>query len=125
MLRPKLAVRVYATSSITKVIEQQIKKAPVVVYMKGTPEDPACGFSKAVVEVLRRENVVKYDYYNVLEDDELRQGIKKYSNWPTIPQVYVGGEFLGGCDIILEMHQEGTLAEILKKTNTATSGSEK
>lgn len=82
--------------------------------MKGTKERPQCGFSRAVVEVLRREGVKDYQTYNVLEDELLRQGIKDFTNWPTIPQVYIGGEFVGGCDIILEMHQDGSLTEKLE-----------
>ena len=110
-------IRSYASSSptIAERIAEQVKAAPVVVYMKGTPKSPQCGFSRAVVDVLRREHLAKYDYYNILEDEVLRQGIKDYSNWPTIPQVYIGGEFVGGCDIVLEMHGEGTLAEALQK----------
>lgn len=85
--------------------------------MKGTPKSPQCGFSRAVVDVLRREHLAKYDYYNVLEDEQLRQGVKDFSDWPTIPQVYIGGSFVGGCDIILDMHGEGTLAEALVTAN--------
>jgi len=109
--------RWYSTQAkpIAERIAEQVKAAPVVVYMKGTPKSPQCGFSRAVVDVLRREHLAKYDYYNILEDEELRQGIKDYSNWPTIPQVYIGGEFVGGCDIILDMHGEGTLMEALQK----------
>lgn len=112
-----LPVRWYSTEkkSITERIAEQVKASPVVLYMKGNPKSPQCGFSRAVVEVLRRENLAKYDYYNILEDEELRQGIKDYSSWPTIPQLYIGGEFVGGCDIVVEMHGEGTLAEALQK----------
>lgn len=112
-----LVTRSYASSSqtIAERIAEQVKAAPVVIYMKGSPKSPQCGFSRAVVDVMRRESLAKYDYYNILEDEVLRQGIKDYSNWPTIPQVYIGGEFVGGCDIILEMHGEGTLAEALQK----------
>lgn len=85
--------------------------------MKGSPKSPQCGFSRAVVDVLRREHLAKYDYYNILEDERLRQGIKDYSDWPTIPQVYIGGQFVGGCDIILDMHGEGTLTEALIAAN--------
>ena len=110
-------IRKYTSSPkpVAERIAEQVKASPVVVYMKGTPKSPQCGFSRAVVEVLRRENLAKYDYYNILEDEVLRQGVKDYSNWPTIPQVYIGGEFVGGCDIILDMHGEGTLTEALQK----------
>ncbi|XP_042548711.1 glutaredoxin-related protein 5, mitochondrial [Dipodomys merriami] len=92
-----------------------VKKDKVVVFLKGTPERPQCGFSNAVVQILRLHGVRDYAAYNVLDDPELRQGIKDYSNWPTIPQVYLNGEFVGGCDILLQMHQNGDLVEELKK----------
>ncbi|XP_004467703.1 glutaredoxin-related protein 5, mitochondrial [Dasypus novemcinctus] len=92
-----------------------VKKNKVVVFLKGTPEQPQCGFSNAVVQILRLHGVRDYAAYNVLDDPELRQGIKDYSNWPTIPQVYLNGEFVGGCDILLQMHQNGDLVEELKK----------
>lgn len=83
--------------------------------MKGTPAQPMCGFSNAVVQILRMHGVDNYAAYNVLEDQDLRQGVKDFSNWPTIPQVYFNGEFVGGCDIFLQMHQNGDLVEELKK----------
>jgi len=83
--------------------------------MKGTPEQPLCGFSNAVCQILRMHGVPPFDSYNILEDEELRQGIKEFSNWPTIPQVYIGGEFVGGCDIMIDMHKNGELIEELKK----------
>ncbi|XP_068108514.1 glutaredoxin-related protein 5, mitochondrial [Hyperolius riggenbachi] len=92
-----------------------VKKDKVVVFMKGTPAQPMCGFSNAVVQILRMHGVQDYTAYNVLEDQDLRQEVKTYSNWPTIPQVYLNGEFVGGCDILLQMHQNGDLVEELKK----------
>ncbi|XP_075699811.1 glutaredoxin-related protein 5, mitochondrial [Rhinoderma darwinii] len=92
-----------------------VKKDKVVVFIKGTPAQPLCGFSNAVVQILRMHGVDDYAAYNVLEDQDLRQGVKNYSNWPTIPQVFLNGEFLGGCDILLQMHQNGDLVEELKK----------
>ncbi|KAG9344739.1 hypothetical protein JZ751_010426 [Albula glossodonta] len=92
-----------------------VKKDKVVVFMKGTPSQPMCGFSNAVVQILRMHGVDEYAAYNVLEDQELRQGVKAFSNWPTIPQVFFNGEFVGGCDILLQMHQNGDLVEELKK----------
>lgn len=83
--------------------------------MKGTPAAPKCGFSNAVVQILDFHGVKQYDSYNVLEDDDLRQGIKEYSNWPTIPQVFINGEFVGGCDLMLEMHKNGELVDELQK----------
>jgi len=82
--------------------------------MKGNPEAPKCGFSNAVVQILRMHGV-EYDHHDVLSDDELRQGIKDFSNWPTIPQIFINGEFVGGCDILLQMHQNGELIDELQK----------
>jgi len=97
-------------------IEAQIKNNKIIVYMKGTPDMPQCGFSAATVQVLRSLGY-PFATVNVLEDQELRQGIKEFSNWPTIPQVYINGEFIGGCDIILEMHQRGELKELLQSVH--------
>ena len=94
-------------------IESDIKANPVVLYMKGTPVFPQCGFSARVVQILSHLGV-PFKGVNVLEDAEIREGIKAYTNWPTIPQLYVGGEFVGGCDIIMEMFQAGELQTMLK-----------
>ncbi|XP_069493770.1 glutaredoxin-related protein 5, mitochondrial [Ambystoma mexicanum] len=96
-------------------LEALVKQHKVVVFIKGTPAQPMCGFSNAVVQILRMHGVQEYGAHNVLENQDLRQGIKDYSNWPTIPQVYINGEFVGGCDILLQMHQNGDLVEELKK----------
>lgn len=96
-------------------LDTMVKRDKVVVFLKGTPEQPQCGFSNAVVQILRLHGVRDYAAYNVLDDPQLRQGIKDYSNWPTIPQVFLNGEFVGGCDILLQMHQNGDLVEELKK----------
>jgi monothiol glutaredoxin len=93
-------------------IREDIESSPVVLYMKGTPVFPQCGFSAQVVQVLSVMGV-KFKAHNVLEDDELREGIKAFSSWPTVPQLYVKGEFVGGCDIVREMYQSGELAELL------------
>ena len=95
--------------------DEVVKKDKVVVFMKGIPKQPMCGFSNAVVQILKMHGVENYGSYNVLEDEELRQRVKEYSNWPTVPQVYVAGEFLGGCDIMLQLHQNGELIEELQK----------
>ena len=100
-------------SDIQDRIKEQVTQNRVVLYMKGTPQFPQCGFSATVAEVLKRCGVTDYASFNVLQDDALRQGIKDYSNWPTIPQLYVDGEFVGGCDIVREMYQSGELQEIL------------
>ena len=93
-------------------IQSEIAEYPVMLYMKGTAMFPQCGFSARVVQILTHLGV-PFNTANVLEDDELREGIKQFSNWPTIPQLYVKGEFIGGCDIITEMFQSGELATLL------------
>ncbi|MFC0409705.1 Grx4 family monothiol glutaredoxin [Roseomonas elaeocarpi] len=89
-------------------IQGQINENPVVLYMKGTPSFPQCGFSARVVQILSHVGV-PFKGVNVLEDPEIREGIKAFTNWPTIPQLYVKGEFVGGCDIVMEMFQSGEL----------------
>ena len=98
---------------IERFIDNEVKSNDVVLFMKGTPQFPMCGFSGQVVQILDYLGV-PYKGLNVLENDDLRQGIKSYSNWPTIPQLYVKGEFVGGCDIIREMFQAGELQGMLK-----------
>jgi len=89
--------------------------------MKGTPAQPQCGFSNAIVKVLEYHGVGDYSSFNVLENEDVRQGIKEYSSWPTIPQVYIGGEFIGGCDIIIEMHKNGELIDELQKVGITSA----
>lgn len=93
-------------------IQQEVNENPVVLFMKGTPMFPQCGFSAAVVQVLS-EAGVKFKGIDVLTDPSLREGIKQYSNWPTIPQLYIKGEFVGGCDIVREMYASGELEQVL------------
>lgn len=100
-------------TDISARITREINDNPVMLYMKGTPMFPQCGFSSRVVQILNHMGV-KYGSANVLEDPSLRDGIKHFSNWPTIPQLYVGGEFVGGCDIVTEMFQTGELESLLK-----------
>ncbi|MBS0561461.1 MAG: Grx4 family monothiol glutaredoxin [Proteobacteria bacterium] len=95
-------------------IQAQIDEAPVMLFMKGTAMFPQCGFSARVVQILSHLHV-PFRTANVLEDAELREGIKQFSNWPTIPQLYVKGEFVGGCDIVTEMFQSGELEQLLKE----------
>jgi monothiol glutaredoxin len=97
-------------SDINATIDQQVKSNDVFLYMKGTKDFPACGFSGRVVQILDYLGV-EYETANVLEDQELREGIKAYTNWPTIPQLYVKGEFVGGADIVTEMFQAGELQQ--------------
>ena len=98
---------------VTENINNEIKTNSVVLYMKGTPDFPMCGFSAATVQILTNLDV-KFSSVNVLDSDKLREGIKKFSNWPTIPQLYVKEEFIGGCDIVKEMYENGELLELLK-----------
>jgi monothiol glutaredoxin len=100
--------------SIEQFIENEVKSNDVVLFMKGTPQFPMCGFSGQVVQILDYLGV-PFKGLNVLESDELRQGIKAFSNWPTIPQLYVKGEFVGGCDIIREMFQANELQQVFKE----------
>ena len=94
-------------------IREQVTTHPVVLYMKGTPQFPQCGFSQMAVQMLNACGVDKFFSVNVLADPAVRQGIKDYSNWPTIPQLYVNGEFVGGCDIMREMYEAGELQQLL------------
>jgi monothiol glutaredoxin len=93
-------------------IKAEVESHPIVLFMKGTPQFPMCGFSGQVVQILNHIGV-PFKGVNVLEDQDIREGIKAYSNWPTIPQLYVKGEFVGGCDITREMFQSGELAQFL------------
>tara|TARA_B100000780_G_scaffold257063_1_gene206653 strand:- start:2043 stop:2360 length:318 start_codon:yes stop_codon:yes gene_type:complete len=93
-------------------IENIVSKNEVCLFMKGVPDAPQCGFSMTVSKILKHLNI-KYEAVNVLEDDEIRNGIKAYSDWPTIPQLYIKGEFIGGCDIVKEMFEKGELKELL------------
>lgn len=109
-----------ATVASKEDIDKLLKNNKIVVFMKGVPDAPKCGFSNAVVQILRMHSV-PYDSHNVLENDAIRQGIKDYTNWPTIPQVFINGEFVGGCDIMLQMHQNGELIEELKKVGITSA----
>lgn len=101
-------------------IKKDIAENDVVLFMKGTPVAPMCGFSAAVVQVLSHIGV-KFKGVNVLADEGIRNGIKEFSNWPTIPQLYVKGEFVGGCDIVREMAEAGELQELFKEKQVATA----
>jgi len=98
-------------------IQREVTDNPVMLYMKGNPQFPQCGFSSRVVQILNHLGV-KYASANVLEDAALRDGIKAFSQWPTIPQLYVGGEFIGGCDIVTEMFQSGELQDLIQEKAT-------
>jgi monothiol glutaredoxin len=101
-------------SDTLKRIDEIVKGNPVVLFMEGTSQFPMCGFSGRAIQILKACGVTNVKTFNVLEDEEIRQGIKEYANWPTIPQLYVNGEFVGGSDIIAEMHEAGELQSLLK-----------
>ena len=105
--------------SINQFIDNEVKGNDVVLFMKGTPQFPQCGFSGQLVQILDHLGV-PYKGINVLESGELREGIKAYTQWPTVPQLYVKGEFVGGCDIVREMFQAGELQALLKEKGVAT-----
>ena len=97
-------------------IQKTVTEHPVVLFMKGTAQFPQCGFSGRAIQLLKQSGVKNLVTINVLEDDDVRQGVKEYANWPTIPQLYVNGEFVGGSDIMMEMYQAGELQPLLAKS---------
>ena len=99
-------------------IKAQVTENPIILYMKGTPQFPQCGFSMRAAQALQACGV-EFAYVNVLEDNEIREGIKVFGNWPTIPQLYIKGEFVGGCDIVKEMFASGELQQMLAEANTS------
>ncbi|MEQ6885841.1 Grx4 family monothiol glutaredoxin [Salicola sp. Rm-C-2C1-2] len=103
---------------INENIKQQLSENPILLYMKGTPQAPQCGFSAKTVQALMACGQ-RFAYVNILDNDELREALKVYSNWPTYPQLYVNGELVGGCDIILEMHENGELQEAVNSAAEA------
>ncbi|XP_016985466.1 glutaredoxin-related protein 5, mitochondrial [Drosophila rhopaloa] len=117
---PSVLSRFFAADAATgeavdkATLDKLVRTNKVVVFMKGNPQAPRCGFSNAVVQIMRMHGV-QYDAHDVLQNESLRQGVKDYTDWPTIPQVFIDGEFVGGCDILLQMHQSGDLIEELKK----------
>ena len=104
---------------ILRKIDNEVKKNKIIVYMKGTKAEPQCGFSAAVVDVFNTLGV-GFETRDILSDNELREGIKKYSNWPTIPQVYINGKFIGGCDITRELYETGELQKIIQETSNSS-----
>jgi len=101
------------TQTVQEFIAQTVQQNPVVLFMKGSAQFPQCGFSGRAIQILKSNGVTKLVTVNVLEDDEVRQGVKAYSNWPTVPQLYVNGEFVGGSDIMGEMDESGELKKML------------
>lgn len=108
---------------VQEFIREQVTTHPVVLFMKGTPQFPQCGFSATVVQILKQAGVKQVAAMNVLESDELRQGIKEYAQWPTIPQLYINGEFVGGCDIVKEMFETGELQQMLADVGAVSADS--
>ena len=108
-------------SGMNEFIENEVKNNNVVLFMKGTPDQPQCGFSGQVVQMLDYLGV-EYKGHNVLANEDLRQGVKDYSNWPTVPQLYIKGEFVGGCDIVREMFQAGELQSHLEENGVVQNG---
>ena len=100
-------------SDVQQRIDDLVKSNRVMLFMKGTAQFPMCGFSGRAIQILKACGVTDLKTFNVLEDEEVRQGIKNYANWPTIPQLYIGGEFLGGSDIMMEMYESGELQQAL------------
>ena len=100
------------TDPIRDRIEGLVKNNKVMLFMKGTKQFPACGFSNAVVQILKKE-AITFETFNILADAEMRRAVKDYSNWPTYPQLYIAGKFVGGCDIVTELHQSGELSKEL------------
>lgn len=109
--------------SINDSIKETVTSNPIVLFMKGTGQFPMCGFSGRAIQILKACNAEKVVTVNVLDDAEIRQGIKDYSNWPTIPQLYINGEFVGGCDIMIEMFQSGELQPLIAKANESLKAS--
>jgi monothiol glutaredoxin len=106
------------TQSVHDFIDQTVRQNPVVLFMKGSAQFPQCGFSGRAIQLLKANGVTKLVTVNVLDDDDVRQGVKAYSNWPTVPQLYVNGEFVGGSDIMGEMHESGELKKVLESAST-------
>lgn len=106
-------------SDVQQRIDGLVKGNKVVLFMKGTAQFPMCGFSGRAVQILKANGVSQITTFNVLEDEEVRQGIKDYAQWPTIPQLYINGEFIGGSDIMMEMHESGELKALLDQAATA------
>ena len=103
-------------SDVQQTIQSQINEHPIVLYMKGTPQAPQCGFSARVVQLLQTCGTDDYFSVNVLADENIRDGIKQFSNWPTVPQLYINQEFVGGCDIVTDLFRQGELQKLVAAT---------
>jgi len=111
--KPKRKIIAEGMSDVVQLIDKQVKENPIMLYMKGTPQKPLCGFSLQAVRILNASGVT-FQSVNVLEHGAIREAIKEYSDWPTIPQLYVKGEFIGGCDIVTSMYKDGELEKLFK-----------
>ena len=120
---PQTKVKLESQSEIFSFIDKAVKDHPVLLFMKGSPGAPRCGFSAQVVRALQAQGV-DFSSADVLQNDDLREGVKAYSEWPTIPQLYIKGEFVGGCDVVLEMEKSGDLAEALEGISNDDKGSQ-
>jgi len=114
---------VSAKVDINERIKEQLENNPVLVYIKGTPDFPQCGFSGQTVAALKAIGR-PFSYVNIFDDPEIREGLKTYSNWPTFPQLYVDGELVGGCDIVIEMYESGELQKLLSETGASNDESQ-
>ena len=103
--------------NVNERIKQQLDSHPILLYMKGTPDFPQCGFSAQTAGILGSVGA-EFAYVNIFEDPEVREGLKEYSNWPTFPQLYINGELIGGCDIVMELHESGELKQLIEKAGT-------
>jgi monothiol glutaredoxin len=104
-----------ADNALLKKVEEQVKSNPVIIYMKGTAQFPQCGFSARACQVLRAAGAAKFESVDVLSDDPLWEALEEYTQWPTVPQIFINGKFIGGCDIVTEMYERGELQELLKQ----------
>lgn len=118
----ELKNQVQPGDALKKRLQQLIDSHPVILFMKGNPEEPRCGFSQKVIDILKKEKV-KFGSFDILADNEVREGLKKFSNWPTYPQLYCKGELLGGCDIVIAMHESGELQQVFKDHGIDTNAS--
>jgi monothiol glutaredoxin len=109
-----------ADPNLIKEVEKLSKSKPVFIFMKGTPDFPQCGFSMRAAQVLKMAGAEDLGAFDVLSDDPMWDALEAYTNWPTVPQVFIGGEFIGGCDITLELYERGELQEMIKKAQNAT-----
>ena len=109
------------SNSVFETIQSEIDSNDIVLFMKGSKKVPQCGFSATVCQVFERLGIDEYRDINVLADQDIREGVKQFSNWPTIPQLYIKGEFIGGCDIVREMYMNGELVQLLEDKGIATA----